>query len=363
MEPEALEKAVEGYFRTGTMYFHTPTPPGADAVQFNSRPLSDLEIKSVMADLDYHSRDYRARGITEFQEILAKQPENVVANRGLGYEAMQQNDWDKAGEHFKRAAAQDVKDPQVHYLLALMMSRKGMSSGNRENLDVIRKELTAALALEPNYPDAYNLLGMTLSYAGEKQEAIDALQKAVALSPRNPWAKGNLANAYLQAQDLDHAIPLLQELRMSNEPGIASMAAQQLQQVEAYRSAVSGRETGSGRMETAVQPVELNDVPGEAGNSTGSSHGGPEIRILPASNDPVLFMKGVLISVDCSAAPAATLTISSGGKKWKMLAPQSKKLVLIGADEFSCSWTNRKVSVNYRKSGDDQGSLVSMEFE
>ena len=253
------------------MYFHRAHAPGAHTVQFTSHPLSDLEIKSVMADLDYHSRDYRARGITEFQEILAKQPENVVANRGLGYEAMQKNDWDKASEHFKRAAAQDVKDPQVHYLLALMMSRKGMSSGNKENLDVIRKELTAAIALEPNYPDAYNLLGMTLSYAGEKQEAIDALQKAVALSPRNPWYTGNLANAYLQAQDLDHAIPLLQQLRMSSEPGIASMAAQQLQQVEAYRSAVSGHGGQSGNMQTAVQTVELNKVPDEAGNSTDSS--------------------------------------------------------------------------------------------
>jgi hypothetical protein len=74
-------------------------------------------------------------------------------------------------------------------------------------------------------------------------------------------------------------------------------------------------------------------------------------------------MKGVLVSVDCSAQPAATLTISSGGKRWKMLAPQSKKLILIGADEFSCSWTNRKVSVNYRKTGIDQGNLVSLEFE
>ncbi len=42
-----------------------------------------------------------------------------MANRGLGYEAMQKNDWDKASEHFRRAAAQNVKDPQVHYLLAL----------------------------------------------------------------------------------------------------------------------------------------------------------------------------------------------------------------------------------------------------
>jgi tetratricopeptide (TPR) repeat protein len=363
MEPEALGKMIENYFRGGAMHFTAPIPPGLPAVQFTSRPLNDLEIKSVLADLDYHSRDYRARGIAEFQEILAKQPENVVANRGLGYEAMQKNDWDKAGEHFKRAAAQDVKDPQVHYLLALMMSRKGMSSGNRENLDAIRKELTAAIALEPNYPDAYNLLGMALSYVGENQQAIDALQKAVALSPRNPWAKGNLANAYLQAQDLDHAIALLQELRMSNEPEIASMAAQQLQQVEAYRSAVSGDAAQSRSMGTQSQPIALNAVPDEAGNSPDSSPADTNVRTLPASNNPVLFMKGVLISVDCSATPSATLTISSSGKKWKMVAPQSNKLILIGADEFSCSWKSRKVSVNFRKTGDDQGNLVSLEFE
>jgi Flp pilus assembly protein TadD len=363
MEPEALEKMIENYFRGGAMHFTAPTPPGIPAVQFNSRPLNELEIKSVIADLDYHSRDYRSRGITEFQEILTKQPENVVANRGLGYEAMEKNDWDKAGDHFRRAAAQDVKDPQVHYLLALMMSRKGMSSGNRESLDAIRKELTTAISLESNYPDAYSLLGMTLSVAGEKQEAIDALQKAVALSPRNPWYMGNLASAYLQAQDFERAIPLLQELQTSKEPGIASMAAQQLQQVEAYRSAVSGRNPQSGRMEPAVQTIELNDVPGEPGNPTNSTKNEPEKRTISGSNEPVLFMKGVLVSVDCSAAPAATLTVSSGGKKWKMLAPQSKKLILIGADDFSCSWTNRKVSVNYRKSGSDQGNLVSLEFE
>ncbi|HEV7521791.1 MAG TPA: tetratricopeptide repeat protein [Candidatus Angelobacter sp.] len=356
MEPEALQKMVENYFRGGAMHFTAPTPPGLPAVQFNSHPLSDLEIKSVLADLDYHSRDYRSRGITEFQEILARQPENVMANRGLGYEAMQKNDWDKAGEHFRRAAAHDIKDPQVHYLLALTTSRKGMSSGNRDNLDSIRKELTTAISLEPNYPDAYNLLGMTLSFAGEKQEAIDALQKAIALSPRNPWYMGNLASAYLQAQEFDRAIPLLQELQTSKEPGIASMAEQQLQQVEAYKSAMSGRGPQSGRMEPAIQPIELNDVPGEPQSA-------PEKRTISGSSEPVLFMKGVLVSVDCSAAPAALLTISSGGKKWKMLAPQSKKLILIGAEEFSCSWTNRKVSVNYRKSGNDQGSLISLEFE
>jgi len=206
-------------------------------------------------------------------------------------------------------------------------------------------------------------MGMTLSFAGEKQEAIAALNKAIALSPRNPMYSGNLASAYLQAQDFDHAIPLLQELQKSSEPGIAAMAAQQLQQVEACRSAISQRDPRSSKPETAGQPLELRQVPEDAEAPAASGNNASERRTVSGSTEPVLFMKGVLVSIDCSNAPAATLTLSSGGKKWKMLAPQAKKLILMGAEEFSCSWTNRKVAVNYRKSGNDQGDLVSLELE
>jgi Flp pilus assembly protein TadD len=364
MPPEALEKAIAGYLRSGEVtYFRGPAPPGIDNVTFTSHPLNDLEIKTVMADLDYHSRDYRQRGITEFQEILSKQPDNVVANRGLGYEALQKSDWDKAGEHFKRAAAQDVKDPRVHYLLAMMMSRKGMSTGNNDNLETIQKELNAAIALDPSYADAYNLLGMTLSYAGEKQEAVTALTKAIALSPRNPWYMGNLASAYLQAQDFDHAIPLLQELQKSSEPQIAGMAAQQLQQVQAFQSAVRQRDQYVREGQSTTATIELREAAEDPSKSADSRQAGAEKTAVAGHAEPVLFMKGILVSVDCSSAPSATLTISSGGKKWKMLAPEARKLIVMGADELSCSWTNRKVSVNYRKSGENQGSLVSLELE
>ena len=74
-------------------------------------------------------------------------------------------------------------------------------------------------------------------------------------------------------------------------------------------------------------------------------------------------MQGVLNSVDCSQAPVAVLTVTSGGKKWKMLAPDAKKLIVMGADSLSCFWTNKKVAVNYHKSGDNEGQLVSLELE
>jgi tetratricopeptide (TPR) repeat protein len=359
MEPEALEKAIEGYLRGGSyVSFHIATPPGAESVTFTARPLNELDVKTVMADLDFHARDYRQRGITEFQEVLSRQPENVVANRGLGYEALQRNDWDKAGEYFKRAAAQDVKDPQVHYLLALMLNRNGRAARNQEDLETIKKELNTAIALDANFADAYSLLGLTLSFAGEKDEAVKALVKAVVLSPRNSWYSANLATVYLQQQDFEHAIPLLQELEKSSEPQIASMAAQQLEQVEAYQSEMRQRGASATRVEASEETVEA-----KAKEDPQPPEPKP-IKAPPSGPAPaVLFMRGTLVSVDCSAEPAETLTISSGGKKWKMLAPQAKKLVVMGADQLSCSWTNRKVAVNYRKNGADSGTLVSLELE
>ena len=154
---------------------------------------------------------------------------------------------------------------------------------------------------------------------------------------------------------------MLQELQKSSEPGIATMAAQQLQQVEAYQSAINRHGPQSGNIEPAVQSIELRKVPEESSDADSAPN--PQEKRAAGSSEPILFMKGVLVSVDCSSSPAATLTISSAGKKWKMLAPQAKKLVLMGAEEFSCSWTNRKVSINYRKSGDTQGTLVSLELE
>jgi Flp pilus assembly protein TadD len=353
MEPEALEKAIEGYFHnSGVTYYRAPAPPGADTVSVTSRPLGELDVKTVMADLDFHTRDYHQRGIAGFQEVLAKQPENVVANRGLGYEALQRNDWDKAGEYFRRAAAQDVKDPQVHYLLAMMLTRNGMSTANEGDLETIKKELNAAIALDAGYADAYNLLGITLTSAGDQKGAIAALAKAIQLSPRNPWYSGNLVNAYMRAEDFEHAIPLLREMQKSSEPQIAAMASQQLKQLEDYQSMVRQHAASATRVEAPAETVEIRETPRP-----------PEPQATPQSAPQVLFMHGTLVSVDCSAPPAATFIISSGGKQWKLVAPQQKKVVLMGAEEISCSWTNRKVAVNYRKTGNDTGSLVSLELE
>ena len=375
MEPEQLEKAIEGYFRGGSAtYFRATAPPGIDEITFNSRPMDEFAIKTVLADLDFHTRDYRDRGIAAFQEILAKQPENATANRGLGYVALQQGDWEKAGEYFKHAAAGASKDPQVHYFLALLISRKaGMSIANSpEDLAIVKKELTTAISLDPNYADAYGLLGTTLSFTDAKEDAVNNLKKAIALSPRNEWYAINLANVYLRAREIDNAVTLLQQLKASSDPQTAMMADQQLQQVEQYKAAMARggkievqteEDTSEDAEDTARPKVQRQSPMKTAVREEPEPQPEPAAPAVPGKVEPVLYMKGTLVSVDCSQAPAAVLTVSSGGKAWKMLAPDAKKLIVIGAPEFSCSWSNRKISVNYRKTGENEGQLVTVELQ
>ena len=40
-----------------------------------------------------------------------------------------------------------------------------------------------------------------------------------------------------------------------------------------------------------------------------------------------------------------------------------KSLLLVGADEFSCEWTDRGVIANYKAGGKADGDLVSLEVQ
>jgi hypothetical protein len=78
---------------------------------------------------------------------------------------------------------------------------------------------------------------------------------------------------------------------------------------------------------------------------------------------PVRFMKGKLLSVDCSDAPQATLTVTSGAKSLKLHVRDSAHVIVIGADELSCDWKNKNLAVNYRERPDGGGDVVSLEVQ
>jgi predicted component of type VI protein secretion system len=116
--------------------------------------------------------------------------------------------------------------------------------------------------------------------------------------------------------------------------------------------------------ETAA-PAGAASTPAAAANSAEdedeNADTAPKPAPKPGTTGPVQFLKGKIVSSDCSKPPEATVTILSGMTTYKMHASDYKSLLVIGEDQFSCEWKDRLVSVNYRAAGKNRGELVSIE--
>jgi hypothetical protein len=87
------------------------------------------------------------------------------------------------------------------------------------------------------------------------------------------------------------------------------------------------------------------------------------VDAAPVPNTPVRFIKGKIAAVDCTAAPQAMLSVMSGGRSLKLNIHDTKHVVLIGADEFSCDWKNKNVALNYHEGSNGEGDVVSLEVQ
>jgi tetratricopeptide (TPR) repeat protein len=362
MSAADFDKVLRNYVSSGRFrYFPIPTPANIVSSEYAVRQLSPADSGAVMADIHLHSPDYHEKALAEFQEILNADPNNAAAARGLGYAYLQKQDYTQAGEYFKRAALADSKDPRVHYYSALMMSREG-DFADRSDLPEMIKQLETAIALDPNFADPYSLLAFAQMYAGDPAKGLVTIQKAVALSPRNEIYQFDLAQMYLNNRQPDPAIPILQGLARNGSPEIAARANGTLQQALQFKAAMQ------------QQPIQgFRAVPedGAADNRNAPPGGSVRIKSSPPAEDvhpipdqtPPSFLKGTIVSIDCSTPPHATLTVLSGSKTWKMQVADSKHVLLIGADNFSCSWSKQKVALNYRETGAGEGRVFSIEVQ
>ena len=359
--PDQLDKVLRSYVSSGQFkYYPMPTPANIVSKDYLAKPLSPADSNAVMADIHLHSRDYQEKAIAEFQEILKTEPNHAAACRGLGYAYLQKQDFTQAAEYFKRAAQADSKDPRVHYYSALLMSREG-SFADHSDLPQMTKELETAIALDPAFADSYMLLAFAQMSAGDPAKGLVTMQKAVSLSPRNENYQFNLAQMYLNNQKPDPAIAILEGLarrkrRNQRRPnGSCSKLCNS-------RLRCNNNRTGSGRLAGRRRGRR----PGRAGATVKSRkvrrlRGGAPTRFPDQA--PPNFLKGTIVSVDCSSPPAATLMVLSGAKTWKMQVADSKHALVIGADDFSCSWSKQKVALNYRETGVGRGRVVSIEVQ
>jgi tetratricopeptide (TPR) repeat protein len=355
MSAPQLDRALREYISLGRYrYFPIPAPAHLLSDSFSAQPVSNADANAVLADIHLHSPDYQGKAIAEFQDILKTDPNNAAACRGLGYGYLQQKDFQQAAAYFKRASQGNSKDPRVHYYIALLMARE---SGFSRNVDTasLTQELETSISLDPNFADSYALLAFAQTTAGSPQKALETMQKALAIDPRNEEYRFNTASIYLSNQQPEEAIRILRSLQNSANPALVARASAALASAEQYQSM---------RSNVPQQVIVHNDsaatVPDHSASTTSPS---PINAKLPTSASKAIFLRGILSAVDCSNSPAAILTISSGSKTLKLTVPDKTQMILIGEDHFSCSWSNKKVAVNYRPGDSGENSVISLEIQ
>lgn len=70
-----------------------------------------------------------------------------------------------------------------------------------------------AVAVRPNFPEAWNELGFALRQTGEYEEALRAYEQALTLRPNFPEAMEYLGEAYVKLGRLDDARAVLEDLK------------------------------------------------------------------------------------------------------------------------------------------------------
>ncbi len=360
MTPAQFDKALEEYYRGRATTFHVALPQLPPADSYTSRSISETDTDAILADLHLHESDYAAQAVTEFQQVLEKQPNNPIAHRGLGYALLRKGDYAKAEEHLKTAIASGAADARTHYLYALLLTRKGFGPGqgtvmisNSADIDVaeLKKEAQAAIALDPSFADAYNLLAYAEAREQNFQGAVVSETKAFQLDQHKDVYLLNLAQYEAQGHNLDEAERLLKALMNSHDPVVVANAQNYLQMVQTQRNFEAAH-----RAQASASPPMQSFQPGTSSDS--------EIKTLqPEPPGSVQFLKGKIVKVDCSTPPGATVGVMVGNKLWAMTTSDRNKLVLIGADVFSCEWHNRNVAVNLRVTGNNVGEMVSLELQ
>jgi hypothetical protein len=187
------------------------------------------------------------------------------------------------------------------------------------------------------------------------------MQKAVSLSPRNKMYVFNLAQMFLINRKPDQAIELSASLKNDREPLMAMRATELIAQAQEMKSAIA-----SGNNVVVSNAVRVETNRSEEADKRAPAR--KEITVTPSPANTTAqftaqFVKGKVVNVDCSAAPGAVLTLTSGTKTLKLHVNDLKRVIVIGADALSCGWANQKVAVNYRATADAEGDVISVEVQ
>ena len=363
-----------------------PVPVGADDSVINAQPIPAPDAQALYAGIQVRVPERRAAGLKTLQTLAttpteadkkaevktskrvgedAEQlPSNAIgdalAHRILAYDHIQHGEFEEAFREIGDAAALNPRDMWTRYYLSLGKYRLAQAKHTEMmGLANMMLDLKAVLEWSPQMAEAYDLLALARNAGGSSVAAMQAERAAMNLSPREERYSLHLAEIYLAGKKWEAASALLDRLKSSSDPQIASQARDLISQAGAERKfgiALNSTGGAQSKFEPQKTPFDVLDEDAAKREAAENAHNADT-----GDARATTFAKGRLLSVDCSQAPAAILTLASETGTLKLRTSDYRSVLLIGADDFSCDWRDRQVTVNYKPGKGHEGDLVSLE--
>ncbi len=367
---------------------HFPAPVGPEDSAMTSRPLPESDARALYAGVQIRIPERREFGLKTLRDLATTPTEadrraeskpakrtgedaeqlptnaigNPLAHRILAADHVQHNEFDEAFAEISDASSLNPRDMWLRYYLSLAKYRMALARhADMMGLANMMLDLKAVLEWNPELADAYDLLAVARTSGGSTTAAMQAERAAMSLSPRNESYVIHLAEIYIASKKWEAATSLLDRLKSSSNPQIAEQARDLLNQAGAQRKyGIAANTSGGAQPKFEAQKSPFDVLEEEAAKRAAAENApSPEAS---ADKRSTKFVKGRLLAVDCSKAPAAVLTIRSDAGTLKLHTTDYKSLLLIGADDFSCEWRDQQITVNYKPSGTNAGDLVSLEI-
>jgi tetratricopeptide (TPR) repeat protein len=196
-----------------------------DVSKLSNVSAAALELEATWHSQREHEKDDVVSFANRYRLLLATEPGNADALRGLGVMLLEAGEYQQSLSHLQQAVKEAPGDPRNNLALARLLDLMEASRGTTADLaSSAEQEAAAALALDPDYADAYFLQASALARHGQLEKAGALMRKAVALSPRTDAYKLTMADVDLQLRDYSPANVLLHRLTRSRDPEIARKA-------------------------------------------------------------------------------------------------------------------------------------------
>ena len=376
-----LDKAVKDYFHslkplfdamwaskqpnppvTANVVYELPLPLEMDDVGSSHTEVALPEAQALIAEMELRIPERRAQALQQLQQLAADEKTTSAAlYRALAWAHVLKGETSEAFENLQSALGLNPTDPWARFGLAEASYHSGEKGAKVQGLANTMHSLQKVIEEYPDFAEAYALLGWARLAGGGTNSAIEAMQTAIQLSPRNESYQLRLAETYLATKKWDEATAVLERLKTSQNLQIAAAAKKEINDMPFLKKFGVRPQEEAARQEIITANTQKREEVSDDDDTDDAAKAQPAAADPVEDKRPVHFMRAKLVSADCSQPPAAVITVAEDSKSLKLRTDDYKSLAVIGVGGFSCGWKDIAVSINYKRGGKADGDLVSIE--